>query len=155
MGRLENGSYIVKGSHFDSFCEDYYSETSFQKSDSDKFETIDPKMIEGIELGEEDIQNPNNFWGMHSSSKDFFIDTASNIPKIQSELSKGRSLDEIRQDPNLQKCVDIYFDPQNMPRVVKGNDYYSFDSDGRHRIIAARELGYNIPVKIIGSWIRK
>ena len=155
IGRLENGSYVIKGSNFDQFYDDYHSDFSYKKNDSEIIETISPTLIEGIELGESDIDNPNSFWEMHASIKDFFIKTASNIPIIQSELSKGKSLEEIRQNPSLQKCVDLFFNPKNIIRVTNGDGYYRFDSDGRHRIIAARELGFNIPVKVIGAWIRK
>ena len=38
--------------------------------------------------------------------------------------------------------------------VIEWDGYYEFSSNGRHRILAARALGHDIPVKVIGkrSW---
>lgn len=42
-----------------------------------------------------------------------------------------------------------YFDPENMIKVEQQADgSYSFADDGRHRIAAAQEMGYEIPVEV-------
>ncbi len=152
-GKLQNGDSLIKGDNYEKFISDYYrSEESSYESLSDSYvtEIVAPSQIEGIHLGDTEVQDPNVFWGMHSSSKDFFIETASQIPAVKEALARGQSLDEIKQDPILGTCATLYFDPRNMPRVEKNNGYYSFEGDGRHRIIAARELGFDIPVRVIG-----
>ena len=85
------------------------------------------------------------------------MEIASHIPTVQSQLVEGKSLTEIFDDPIIGKCARIYFadDSEGMPRVVKVGDFYMFDSNGRHRIIAAREAGFDIPVRIIGEWRKK
>lgn len=65
-------------------------------------------------------------------------------------LNNGRSLEDLKSDPVLGRCASIYFDSANIPRVERWDGYYTFDGDGRHRILAARELGYDIPVRVIG-----
>lgn len=107
-------------------------------------------MVEGIHISKTDVDNPANFWGMHASNKGFFIDTASHIPEVQSALQEGRTIEELKSDPTLGTCASIYFDQKNIPRVEKGGGYYAFQGDGRHRILAARELGFDIPVRIVG-----
>ena len=118
-------------------------------------ETVSPSCIEGVHLGDTEASDPGRFWGMHNSSKEFFTEAASHIPAVQSALDGGASLESLINDPELGTCASIYFDPKNMPRVEKFGDYYTFDTDGRHRIIAARELGYDIPVRIVGERSRK
>lgn len=60
-----------------------------------------------------------------------------------------KSLDEIKQDPELKDTAHAYFDPENMIKVEQQADgSYSFADDGRHRIAAAQELGYEIPVEV-------
>ena len=152
-GKLNNGAVIIQGDHFEQYVDDYYNseETSFESlSDSIIVETIAPTQIEGIHLGDSENKDPSVFWGMHSSSKEFFVETASHIPEVQEALHAGVSLEELRNNPVLGACASIYFDPRNIPRVEKNDGYYTFDGDGRHRIIAARLLGYSIPVRIIG-----
>ncbi len=156
-GKLDNGTNVIKGEHYQQYIEDYYSseKSTFIRSDGIVVETISPSNIEGIHLDDRDINDPSVFWGMHNSSKDFFEETASHIPEVQSAINNGRTIDDLRNDPVLGTCTSIYFDPQKIPRVEKNDGYYTFDGDGRHRIIAAREYGYNIPVRIVGKRIRQ
>ena len=155
-GKLENGMTVLKGDHFEQFLSDYYSETTFASNGNDLvIETVSPSCIEGVHLGDTEASDPGRFWGMHNSSKEFFTEAASHIPAVQAALDGGASLESLINDPELGTCASIYFDPKNMPRVEKFGDYYTFDTDGRHRIIAARELGYDIPVRIVGERSRK
>ena len=155
-GKLENGMTVLKGDHFEQFLSDYYSETTFASNGNDLvIETVSPSCIEGVHLGDTEASDPGRFGGMHNSSKEFFTEAASHIPAVQAALDGGASLESLINDPELGTCASIYFDPKNMPRVEKFGDYYTFDTDGRHRIIAARELGYDIPVRIVGERSRK
>ena len=159
-GKYQNGDSVVKGDNFEQYMSDYYDSENFtyeSLGDNAVVETISPSKIEGIHLGTTEIEDSGRFWGQHerSGTEDSFKEIASHIPEVKSKLGAGQSLSDIRSDPSLSKCVDIYFDPSNIPCVVKSNGYYEFDSNGRHRILAARELGYDIPVKVIGIRTRK
>lgn len=154
-GKYKNGDSVVKGDNFEQYMSDYYdSENSNYESlgENSVVETIPPSKIEGIHLGTTEMEDNGRFWSQHESggTADSFKEIASHIPEVKSQLDSGKTLSEIRNNPDLGRCVDIYFDPSNIPRVVKNDGYYEFDSNGRHRILAARELGYDIPVRIIG-----
>ena len=57
-----------------------------------------------------------------------------------------------REDPKLSDTVTAYFDPKNMIKVEEQQDgSYAFQDDGRHRIAAAQELGYEIPVDVVNK----
>ena len=159
-GKYKNGDSVVKGDNYEQYMSDYYdSENSTYESlgDNSVVETISPSRIEGIHLGSTEMEDNGRFWSQHESggTADSFKEIASHIPEVKAQLDSGRSLNDIQADPVLGRCADIYFDPSNIPRVVKSNGYYEFDSNGRHRILAARELGYDIPVKVIGIRTRK
>jgi hypothetical protein len=64
-------------------------------------------------------------------------------------MDGGATLQELSEDPKLGSCASIYF--ANKPKVIENDGYYEFESNGRHRILAARALGYDIPVEVIGS----
>ena len=155
-----SNDFFVRGTNYDQFIHDYYnSEQSTYEDLGDNaiITTIQPGQIEGIHLGETEAADSSVFWSQHESggTQDSFVEIASHIPEVNDLLQSGLTLNEIRENPSLERCVDIYFDPSNIPRVVQSNGYYEFDTNGRHRILAAREAGYNIPVKVIGirRWI--
>ena len=92
----------------------------------------------------------NQFWENHGADKAFYMDQAKGIPEVQAMLSQGKDLNQIRADyPYLRNTVDAYYDPSNMIQVNRdANGNCSFVDDGKHRILAARELGYDVPVNI-------
>ena len=148
-----NGSdYFVKGDNYDRFKRNYYSADNsvYERYDTPVERTISPGSIEGIHLGEPEMENPDVFWSQHESggTAESFREIAARIPEVRARLASGESLDSLVQDPELSRCAGIYF--RDRPRVVESDGYYEFDSNGRHRILAARELGYDIPVDVIG-----
>lgn len=91
----------------------------------------------------------DQFWNHHGNTKEDYMRIAEGIPDVQQVLDSGKSLDEIKQDPDLKDTAHVYFDPENMIKVEQQADgSYSFADDGRHRIAAAQELGYEIPVQV-------
>lgn len=153
---IKNGSdFFVRGISYDQFISDYYnSEQSTYESlgENEIIATVSPGNIEGIHLGKTEAADSSIFWSQHEAggTRESFVEIASHIPEVENLLQAGLSLEEIREKPSLERCVNIYFEPSNIPRVIQSNGYYEFDSNGRHRILAAREAGYNIPVKIVG-----
>ena len=148
---------FVKGENHAQFM-DVWNNYSDEANSVERFEepeivTISPSLVEGIPLSEYYVSNPDAFWSHHEpvGTEESFNDIASKIPTVKKELEDGRTLAEIMEDDNLSKCASIYFHPQNMPKVIKCGDHYEFQSNGRHRILAARNLGYDIPVKVVGE----
>lgn len=91
----------------------------------------------------------DQFWNHHGNTKEDYMRMAERIPDVQQALDSGKSLDEIKQDPELKDAAHAYFDPENMIKVEQQADgSYSFADDGRHRIAAAQEMGYEIPVEV-------
>jgi hypothetical protein len=88
------------------------------------------------------------FWNHHGNTKETYLDLAAKIPRVKDALDGGKSLDEIKGDEELRACAEQYFSPDEMVRVMQYGDKYLFGSDGRHRIMAAREFGQEIPVRV-------
>lgn len=163
LGNFETDKHIngsdsfVKGCNYDQFKKDYYSSegSTYITYDTPKEATISPSMIEGIHLGKNEVEDPSVFWSQHEKggTLESFMEIASHIPEVKEQLMFGKTIDELLDDPMLSECTSIYF--VNPPRVIDNGDYYEFSSNGRHRILAAREVGYDIPVKIIGRRDRK
>ena len=157
-GKLENGMDVIKGNHFDQYLDDYYHSEDLTRESlrgREYIETVSTADIEGVHLGQYDMKNANNFWNMHSSNYEFYRDAAAHIPEVQKALDEGAALEDLQNNERLKNCINMYFNPEIMPVVEKIDDYYTFNGNGRHRIIAARQYGYNIPVKVTGIRSRK
>lgn len=100
-----------------------------------------------------DIYNidSHNFWDHHRSVEADYMELASHLPEIQERLANGESLDSIRSIPHLSNTIDAYYTDDKMIRVAKDKDGYQFLNEGRHRMMAAKEMGYDVPVKIVGE----
>ena len=90
------------------------------------------------------------FWENHGANKDFYLDQARGLPAVQSMLAEGKSPAQIRAEhPNLGNTLDAYYNPTNMSQVNRdANGNMSFLDDGKHRVLAAKELGLKVPVQI-------
>lgn len=148
---------FIKGENFGQYIQDWegYSSEHYKTEYYENAETqiISPSLVEGIRISEYDISAPNVFWSQHEQggTEQSFDAIAKHIPEVQSRLESGESLLDIMQDKQIGICAAIYFHPNSMPKVIKCGDYYEFQDNGRHRILAARNVGYDIPVKIIGE----
>ena len=153
VSETKNGSdYFVHGANYERFEQDYYSpeESKYTAFDVPVEKEISPNLIEGIHLGKSEVENPDFFWEQHEKggTAESFQEIASYIPEVKEKLAGGATLQELNEDPKLSSCANVYF--INKPKVIENNGYYEFDSNGRHRILAARALGYDIPVEVVG-----
>ena len=153
VSETKNGSdYFVHGANYERFEQDYYSpeESKYTAFDVPVEKEISPNLIEGIHLGKSEVENPDFFWEQHEKggTAESFQEIASYIPEVKEKLAGGATLQELNEDSKLSSCANVYF--INKPKVIENNGYYEFDSNGRHRILAARALGYDIPVEVVG-----
>lgn len=65
-------------------------------------------------------------------------------PRCSSNTESGMSLDELSQNPVLDDTIRSYYN--NPVQVAQVGSYYVFQSDGRHRTLAAQSLDTYIPV---------
>ena len=150
---------FVKGENHESYIKDWegYSADRYKTEmfDQAREQTISPSLVEGIRVSDNDIENPDIFWSQHEpgGTVESFEKIAANIPEVRDRLTAGEPLSDLMEDPRLGRCASIYFHPDSMPEVIKCGDYYEFQSNGRHRILAARNMGYDIPVKVTGERI--
>lgn len=105
------------------------------------YEMMDPNEIQNVDSEDE------NFWNHHGNQKEDYMELASKLPEVQTRVDAGESLEDIMKDDELKDCAYAYY--ERMVTVEKTEQGYEFQSDGRHRIEAAKELGYKIPVKVI------
>lgn len=154
-----DGDFMVKGDNYKEYNEivSEYGGTTYESYGANaRVESVSPSKIEGIRLGATEMKE-NNFWGRRDPSytRESFVEIASHIPEVRSRIAAGQSLEEIKENPNLAKCAEIYFEPSNITQVVQIEGFYELNNNGRHRVLAARELGYDIPVRIVGRKIRR
>ena len=51
----------------------------------------------------------------------------------------------------MHDCVNAYYAPDKMIRAEEKDGKYEFVDDGRHRLAAAQELGYDVPVQNVSK----
>lgn len=156
--RVSDDKWHITGDAYAAYMQFYNNMGEYHISaynDGNRFETIDPNIIEGISISSREIETPDLFWGQHQAggTKDSFVEIAEKIPIVQAKLKEGVSLNEIFNDPELGTCASLYFDVNSLSavRVLKGDGFYEFETNGRHRVLAARALGYAIPVVVVGT----
>ena len=150
-----NGIIIGDNGELFARVRNEYDQKKFglNKYDTSVIKTISPSLIEGIHLNENEVNDHNIFWGRgdkNKTEKSFNL-IAQKIPIVEKMLEAGIPLSEIIEDDIFGVTASIYFDPNNIPTVIKCGDFYEFVGNGRHRILAARNMGYNIKVKVIGE----
>ena len=153
----------IIGSGYKKYC-DYRSNIQNYTINSSQYgkgiiKEVDVNYIEGIpSITTSEIKNPQLFWGRESGkTMETFLEIASHIPEIKEKLLQGYKIDDLRNDPKLGSCASIYFDPDSpsAPTLYKGDGFYEFSGNGRHRILAARYLGYSFPMRVVGEIVSK
>lgn len=155
--------WIIAGNHYNEYHK--YREALYcYETDTNGYENgesiryVDPSDIEGIrDFSNDDIKNPDIFWGRdQGKTMETFLEIASHIPEVRQLLSEGVLLDDLINDSKLGKCAEIYFDTNSthFTTVFEVEGFYEFFGNGRHRILAARYYGYEIPVKVAGKVVK-
>lgn len=100
-----------------------------------------------IDLAYAQGMNSDHFWNHHGNTKATYMEIAERIPAVQKALDNGNTVAKLMQDPALKDTVKAYFFTPNMIQVKQCADGRVFYiDDGRHRIRAAAEFGFTIPV---------
>lgn len=107
------------------------------------YKKINSNEIKGLDISDE------SFWSYKSTEKEKYLDMASKIPDVERGLQSGMSMEKLRENPELKDTIDAYYDANNMITVEKDSEGYHFQDSGRHRVAAARELGIDIPIKVV------
>lgn len=87
-------------------------------------ETVDASSIHGV-----DTSDPH-FWDHHNNVKEDYLALASKLPEIQDQLAQGKTLEEIKADPDLRDCTVAYYDPDHMVKVEQTEHGLEFSDDG-------------------------
>ena len=124
---------------------------SYQEYGSPQIVMTDANNIHGMDTFNKDPQS-DEFWNHHGNSREDYQELASHIPEVQERLDRGEDLDSICKDPEIGATATQYYREDRMPEVSRYGDTYIASDDNRHRILAAQEQGYDIPVKVTGEY---
>lgn len=155
--RLSEQRYFSQGNHFEQFRALWENSNNYTYTPTDSHEVVYVRArdIEGVYLSDHEVDNPNGFWtrnGRSGWSRNNILERASNIQAVREGLASGLSLDELAQSNGLENTVRSYY---NDPiQVASIDNFYVFQSDGRHRTLAGQALDTYIPVLITGRYLR-
>ena len=144
-------------------------------------EAPSPSGIRGVFNSRKNILTKEQFWEMNRAGYDRYMELASHIPEINQRINKlppeqrEQELRSLRMHPELGNCVLLYFTsgPGQMIETSQADGIWVFHGDGRHRILAARDVmenarekalqdgvpfheeDYYIPTTVKGSYVNK
>jgi len=92
-------------------------------------------------------EDPHFYDGGKSSQEDYAA-LAENIPEVRDRLAAGESIESLCADEKVGDCANAYFKEDKMLTVRdNGDGSYQLIDDGNHRLKAAQDKGYEVPVK--------
>lgn len=63
------------------------------------------------------VNDSDEFWNHHGSTKDDYMRIVGKLPEEQQEIENGRSIEDLKNDPELGEGANAYYNPENMVRV--------------------------------------
>lgn len=148
--RLSDERYFSRGEHFEeyrSFWEN--GDFSYTQNENPEIVYVRARDIEGVYIWDRERDNPQGFWTRHGRqgwSRENIMRRASRIQDVRQNLEHGISIEEMSQNPDLDETIGSYF--REPVQVASLGSFYVFQSDGRHRILAAQTLDAYIPVLV-------
>ncbi|MDR0883220.1 MAG: ParB/Srx family N-terminal domain-containing protein [Oscillospiraceae bacterium] len=115
---------------------------------SDVSEVDDREYVDSSAINpSRNTEDPHFYDGGKSSQEDYAA-LAENIPEVRDRLAAGESIDTLCADEKVGDCANAYFKEDKMLTVRdEGDGSYQLIDDGNHRLKAAQDLGYEVPVK--------
>lgn len=152
--RQSSERYFSRGNHYEEFL-DYWENGNytFSRSENSELVYVRARDIEGVYLNDREMENPEGFWtrnGREGWSRENILRRASHIQDVRQNIEAGVSLDELSEYSALGDTIRSYYN--NPVRIAQIGSCYVFQSDGRHRTLAAQSLDTYIPVLVTGSY---
>lgn len=127
------------------------SNSMLEKRDAEKIKVDGKDLI--IPRDASQILDSPEFWNHHGNTKEVYDKFAHQFPEIQAQLARGKTLEEIRKDPELKNATTFWYSEQD----VIANEYKGsmFVETGYHRASLAREYDLTgVPVSVY-EWREK
>jgi len=108
----------------------------YRLENSQLVNNIDPRKILSPETDK-------RFWDHHSNGKEDYIKLIKDLNKHNQLIEDGVSTENITNNhPELVNAYEVC--TRNPIRLIKLNDYFTVDEDGRHRVAAAQSIDENV-----------
>lgn len=147
--RLSNERYFSRGEHFEEYRDFWENgDYSYTRYDNPEIVYVRARDIEGVYIWDRERENPQGFWtrnGTRGWSRENIMRRASHIEDVRQNIDAGFSIEDLEDNPELNETIGSYY--REPVQVASLGSFYVFQSDGRHRILAAQTLAY-IPVLI-------
>lgn len=154
--RLSAERYFSRGNHYEQY-QDFWENGNytFSRNETPELIYVRARDIEGVYLSDRELNNPEGFWtrnGREGWSRENILRRASHIQDVRQNIDAGVSLDEMTRTSTLDDTIRSYYN--NPVQVAQVGSFFVFQSDGRHRTLAAQSLDAFIPVLVTGSYSR-
>lgn len=154
---LLRNAKVIPGKNFGAYCDimSRIDQAEIKTYDEPLIVECDPEDINGISMSVYDSTHPDSFWAQHKQggTLESFAAIASQIDDVRKMLQDGKALDDLKRDPEYGPCARLYFDTnaRDFAEAYDCGNFFWFQTNGRHRLLAARLAGKKIRIKIIGT----
>ncbi len=153
---VSNGQFFSAANHYEAYKEYWENLSAYTETPTGDKQTyyIRARDIEGVYLADREVENSDGFWtrnGRDGYSREAILEKAKMVDSARSRFAAGESIDSLCDDSSVGDAMGSY--TSHPIRVSRFGDFYVFQGDGRHRVLASQAINGWIPV-VISSEIR-
>ena len=90
------------------------------------------------------------FWNHHGNDEETYREFAERYPEIRQRLRDGATPDELKHDEHLGHAAEFWLGDSDPLRLVEFEGSHFIDSGGYHRVVLAKEHGFEeLPAVVI------
>jgi hypothetical protein len=123
--------------NYQEFMDQFSSKNiEFKSSTHEYVKVVDTKSLETSAT--EWNEGQREFWRHHGNNREFYDSMVEKYPTIKEQLDKGKPLEELKLNPELQKAIEFWWSKTDPVKFTQYKDSY-FVEQGFHRVTLAKE----------------
>lgn len=100
-------------------------------------------------------EGQREFWHHHGNNREFYDSMAEKYPAIKEQLNRGRTLEDLKQNPELRQAVEFWWSKTDPVNLTQYKESY-FVEQGFHRVTLATEHGFDdIPAAVTKAQLKR
>lgn len=155
---VSNGQFFSAADHYEAYKEYWENLSIYTETPTGDKQTyfIRARDVEGVYLADREVENSEGFWtrnGRDGYSREAILAKARMVDSARTRFAAGEGIDSLCNDSSIGEAMGSY--TSRPIRVSRLGNFYVFQGDGRHRVLASQSINGWIPVVISSEIWRK